>query len=69
MYNLKYEVIKQNDETVEIIKENVKQPNFNEKVLSFIDTETGQFIIYDFNNTELPIKGIKNIRIEKIEKN
>lgn len=69
MYNLKYEVIKQNDETAVITKENVKQPNFNEKVLSFIDTETGQFIIYDFNNVELPIKGIKNITITKIEEN
>ena len=67
MYNLYFELVKKDNQSVYITIENIKQPNFNEKVLSFIDTDTGQFIIYDFNNSEIPIKEIKRIKIEKIK--
>ena len=69
MYNLIYEVVTKDDKTKTISLENINHINYNEKVLSFLDTITGQLIVYDFNNPELPIKEIKNIRIEKVEKN
>ena len=69
MYNLIYEVVTKDDKTKVISLENINHINYNEKVLSFLDTITGQLIVYDFNNPELPIKEIKNITITKIEKN
>ena len=69
MYNLIYEVVTKDDEIQVYSLENINHINYNEKVLSFLDTITGQLIVYDFSNPELPIKEIKNIRIEKVEKN
>lgn len=67
MYHIFYEIKKEDDSTEVIEKTRVKQPNFNENVLSFIEVDTGQFIIYDFNNKNLCVKEIKKISIEKLE--
>ena len=67
MYHIIFEIKKEAGPTEVIEKSPVKQPNFNENVLSFIDVGTGQFIIYDFNNKDLCVKEIKKISIEKLE--